>query len=91
MNQVINNYNKEYAEKCFKEAINLGIDFKLNNNVNEKHFSKKILNDLIKLPLESSNPETILNEFKEKILPYCTNFSNEKFMGFPDAGIQYQD
>lgn len=86
MNQVINNYNKEYAEKCFKEAINLGIDFKLNNNVNEKHFSKEMLNDLIKLPLESSNPETILNEFKEKILPYCTNFSNEKFMGFPDAG-----
>lgn len=86
MNQIINKNNKKYAEKCFKEAIKLGLDFKLNSKVNEKHFKREVLNHLIKLPINESTPEEIIKEFKEQILPYCTNFSSEKFMGFPDAG-----
>ncbi len=30
--------------------------------------------------------EDIIEEIKEDILPYCTNFSSNNFMGFPDAG-----
>ncbi len=86
MKQIVNKDNRAYAEKCFQDAVKLGIDFKLNNKVNESHFKKEMLNELLDLPLNESTPEEILIEFKEKILPYCTNFSSEKFMGFPDAG-----
>lgn len=86
MKQIVNKDNRAYAEKCFQNAVKLGIDFKLNNKVNESHFKKEMLNELLDLPLNESTPEEILIEFKEKILPYCTNFSSEKFMGFPDAG-----
>lgn len=86
MKQIVNKDNRVYAEKCFQDAVKLGIDFKLNNKVNEIHFKKEMLNELLDLPLNESTPEEILIEFKEKILPYCTNFSSEKFMGFPDAG-----
>lgn len=86
MKQIVNKDNRAYAEKCFQDAVKLGIKFKLNNKVNESHFKKEMLNELLDLPLNESTPEEILIEFKEKILPYCTNFSSEKFMGFPDAG-----
>lgn len=86
MEQIINKNNKEYAEKCFKEAIELGLNFKLDNKVNEKHFNIDMLNDLMKIPMDELGNEKVIEEFKEKILPYCTNFSSEKFMGFPDAG-----
>lgn len=86
MQQIINKKNKKYAEKCFQDAIKIGMEFKLNKKVNEKHFDPKMLEQLLELPLDESNTETILKEFSNKILPYCTNFSSEKFMGFPDAG-----
>lgn len=86
MSQIINKKNKEYSEKCFNEAIKIGLDFKLNNKVNQKRFDKEMLDELIKLPINESSPDKILKEFKDEILPYCTNFSNEGFMGFPDAG-----
>lgn len=86
MNQIINEKNKEYSKICFDEAIRVGMDFKINNKVNENHFDKLMLNELLELPIEESNTKNVLNEFKNKILPYCTNFSSEKFMGFPDAG-----
>lgn len=86
MEQIINKNNKEYAKECFKEAVELGLNFKLNNKVNEKHFDLNMLNDLMEIPMEEQGNKSVIKEFEEKILPYCTNFSNEKFMGFPDAG-----
>jgi hypothetical protein len=50
--QIISNNNSTYSESCFLEAIKLGMDFKLNQKVNEKHFNKKMLEKLIRLPIE---------------------------------------
>lgn len=86
MNQILNKNNKKYAKKCFNEAIDIGIDFKLNNKVNEKKFNKNAMSKLLELPNSESNPDKIIEEFKKDIMPFCTNFSSEKFMGFPDAG-----
>ena len=86
MEQIITKKNIEYAQKCFQEAIDIGLNFKLNNEVKEKQLSLEIINDLMKIPYDESNVEQVISEFTQKILPYCTNFSNEKFMGFPDAG-----
>lgn len=86
MNQILNDENKDYAKRCFNEIIDMGIDFKLENKVNEKHFDRKDIEKLLILPKEESTPNKIISEFKRDILPFCTNFSNSKFMGFPDAG-----
>ena len=86
MNQILNKSNTKYAKECFEKIINLGIDFKLNNNVKEKQFDIRMLNNLLESPLDGNETDKVIEEFKNTILPYCTNFSNEKFMGFPDAG-----
>ena len=47
MKQIVNKDNRAYAEKCFQDAVKLGINFKLNNKVNESHFKKEMLNELL--------------------------------------------
>ncbi len=86
MKQILNETNMNYAEKCFKEAIDLGINFKINQKVKNKIFDKNMLNQLLEVPINGSEPLKVMEEFKKQILPYCTNFSNVNFMGFPDAG-----
>ena len=86
MDQIINKQSKNFAKECFEEAINLGLDFKLENNVTEKHITKDVIDSLMQIPSDGVGPKKIIKEFKNYILPYCTNFSNEKFVGFPDAG-----
>lgn len=86
MNQILNKENKEYAKKCFQDIIEMGIDFKLENKVNEKHFNRKNIKKLLTLPKKESTTDKVIEEFKSDILPFCTNFSDTKFMGFPDAG-----
>lgn len=86
MKQIINKETEKYAKHCFYKAVNLGLNFKLNNKVNEINFTQDMIDNLMKIPIKESSIEKIMEEFEEKILPYCTNFSNEKFMGFPDAG-----
>lgn len=84
---VLNRKNRGYAEKIFDEVINLGIEFKLKDEVVLKKVDfEKIKNQLCQLPEEGKSMEDIIEEIKEDILPYCTNFSSNNFMGFPDAG-----
>lgn len=89
MKQIVNKDNRAYAEKCFQDAVKLGINFKLNNKVNESHFKKEMLNELLDLPLNESTPEEILIEFKEKILPYCTNFHLKNLWAFQMLAILF--
>ena len=86
MNQILNKKNEKYANKCFNEAIKIGMNFKLNNKVIEKHFDKKDLKELIKLPVNGLSVDKTIDDFNKNILPYCTNFASNEFMGFPDAG-----
>ena len=86
MKEILNVDNEEYARKCFEKAVEIGIDFKLNGSVKEKNFNVTDLEKLLLLPSDGSNPMEVLTEFNDEIVSYCTNFSNENFMGFPDAG-----
>lgn len=79
--------NKKSAEKFFQKIVKLGVDFKLQEKVNNKHLSLDQGKRLItKFPETGKSVEAVLEEFKKTILPYCTNFSSKNFMGFPDAG-----
>lgn len=84
---VLNRKNRDYAERIFNDVINLGIEFKLKDEVALKKVDfEKIHNQLCQLPEEGKSMDDIIKEIKDDILPYCTNFSSNNFMGFPDAG-----
>lgn len=84
---ILNESNRDQAKAFFEKIVDLGIDFKLQDRVTQRHLTieegKKLITDL---PIEGKSPDAILDEFVENILPYCTNFSSPNFMGFPDSG-----
>lgn len=86
MKEILNKNNKEYAYKCLNKSLSMGLDFKLNNNVKEKMYNGENFEELLQIPIDGIELNQLLDKFKEEILPYCSNFSSEKFMGFPDAG-----
>ena len=65
MKQILNKENEKYARKCFEEAIDMGVNFKLENKVREKIFSKESMEELLKLPISESTPEDVLNDFNK--------------------------
>lgn len=84
---ILSKQNRDGAQEFLHEVIEMGIDFKLQNEVKQKPLNQNVADSLLEeLPLEGMELNDLLNEFKSKILPYCTNFSSPKFMGFPDAG-----
>lgn len=85
-NLILNNGNKTYAKKCLDEIVDIGLEFKLQENFREKHISKNMMKKIFEMPVNITKLEDIITFTKEQILPYCSNFGTEKFMGFPDAG-----
>lgn len=85
-NLILNNKNRIYAEKCLGEIVDMGLNFKLQENFREKHITENIIQNILKMPVNTTKLEDIIIFMKEEILPYCSNFGTEKFMGFPDAG-----
>lgn len=84
---ILNEENKEQAREIFSRILDMGVGFKLQNNVAKKQLtSEAVERILVDLPEDGASIEDVLNEFEEHILPYCTNFSSKKFLGFPDAG-----
>lgn len=84
---ILNNNTKKQAKDFFEEILDVGINFKLQEKTTANPLTFKEGKRMIsKIPQEGKSLEKVLGEFKEKILPYCTNFSSKNFMGFPDAG-----
>ena len=86
MKEILNMNDKEYAKQCFDKALQIGFDFKLNNDVKEKNFDFNSMKDVLDTPVSGMELNSLLDYFKEDVAPYCTNFANPNFMGFPDAG-----
>lgn len=86
MREILNKENKKAAIQNFEYAMNLGINFKLNTDVKKKNFNQEKLDSLLQMPMKGTEVSELLKEFEHEILPFCSNFSSEKFMGFPDAG-----
>lgn len=83
---ILNDNNKEFAKKCFKKIVDVGIDFKLSKATKKKIFDNKYKEKIFEMPKENQSIEDIIKEMEESVLPYCTNWSSPNFMGFPDAG-----
>lgn len=85
-NSILNKENRKYAKKSLDKIIEMGIDFKLQDDFRKKQISEEEINKLYNMPLGQKSMEDIIKVMKEEILPYCSNFATTKFMGFPDAG-----
>lgn len=86
MREILNQENKQYAEGCLKQVLDIGLNFKLNNNFKAKKYMGQNFNKLLDIPYDGVELKELLKNFENEILPYCSNFANENFMGFPDAG-----
>ena len=86
MYNILNFENKELAKEKLKKIIDLGIDFKCQENFAQRIFSNEQIDKILEIPTEGENLDSLINYFKDDILPYCSNFSTTNFMGFPDAG-----
>lgn len=83
----LNQDNQKDAKEFFTDVIDVGMLFKNDKKVHKKSLSIEDGKKMIEvMPTEGKDIKMILAEFKETILPYCTNFWSAKFMGFPDAG-----
>lgn len=86
MDYILNNQNKENAKIELKKIIDIGIDFKCQDNFVARRFSINKIQEILRIPVKGENLDELIENFKKDVLPYCSNFSTAKFMGFPDAG-----
>ena len=79
--------NAGEVERLLQLALRDGIEFKLQKKVTQRTLQPGEGKRFIESFPENGVPvEELIQEFRERLLPYCTNFSSPQFMGFPDAG-----
>src|SRR3990167_3096972 len=84
---ILSKKNSKEAREFFSHIVDIGIEFKLQEEIYKKHITLKEGKKLITpFPKTGKSLTNLLKEFQEDVLPYCTNFSSPNFMGFPDAG-----
>lgn len=84
---ILNPDNAGEAERLLQQVLRDGIAFKLQNKVAQKTLRPGEERSFIEPFPEAGIPvEELIRDFRERILPYCTNFSSPQFMSFPDAG-----
>ena len=76
MKEILNNNDKDYANECFEKAIQIGLDFKLNNAFKEKKYNKENFAELLETPVSGIELKKLLSHFQTEILPYCSNTSS---------------
>lgn len=84
--EIINEESADYAKNIFNSIIDSGMKFKLQENILEDPISLSINDFDMSIPSNGESMEALVEHFKTKVLPYSSNFSSKKFMGFPDAG-----
>ena len=78
--------NKEKCKELFNAVIDKGVEFKISQKFLDKIFDNKDKEKLFNFSTDGIEIEKLIKKFNDEIIPYCSNFSNEKFMSFPDAG-----
>lgn len=78
--------NQKECSDILKSVIDVGMNTKINNKFMKKIFDKKNMGELLQTPNDGMEIKELIKDFEDNIIPYCSNFSNTKFMSFPDAG-----
>lgn len=84
-NKIINKRNKEYVKKLINSVVDSGIEFKFSGDtLPTKSPAEKWIG--LDIGTDGIDCEELIYQFNNYIMPACSNFGNEGFMGFPDAG-----
>lgn len=84
---ILNRQNKDKASQFFRDALEVGLQFKLQSNVRLKKLTETAKNKILSpLPRTGCSLDSILKEFKKSLLPYCVNPASPTFLGFPYTG-----
>lgn len=84
-NKIINRKNKKYVKKLINSVVDSGIEFKCSGDtLPTKSAEEKWI--ALEIGTDGTDCEELIEQFNNYIMPSCSNFSNEGFMGFPDAG-----
>lgn len=75
--------NAEYVKNILNSVVKYGLEFKNNAKVIPSMLPRK---EDYKISDEGMTSEMLVDFFAKKIMPSCSNFSNNGFMGFPDSG-----
>ena len=86
VNNILNNKNKDEVKEELKKVIDIGIEFKCQENFAQNKFTEEQIQEILETPTKGVELDKLVENFKEDILPYCSNFSTTNFMGFPDSG-----
>jgi L-2,4-diaminobutyrate decarboxylase len=85
--EILDPDNSEEVERLLQQVLRDGMDFKLQDEVAQKTLKPGEEQTFIEPFPEKGIPvEELIRDFRERMLPYCTNFSSPQFTGFPDAG-----
>lgn len=80
--------DREASAELLKQAVDLGLDFKLQSEIFRRRSRPDQLRDLLisELPERPSSIREILQEFSTTVLPLCKNEISPHFCGFSDTG-----
>ncbi len=80
---ILSNKNYGLVKALLYDAVDKGIDFKLHSQFRNK---REMDFEPSNIPIAGMDMNSLIKEVQTNILPYCSNFSSEGFLGFPDAG-----
>ena len=72
-----------------RELLHHIIDYvmeKENTSCLGEEITEEVLKNVSTFPVQGKTMEELYQEITEDIIPYCSDFHNPTFMGFPDAG-----
>ena len=80
--------NRDAAVRLLSSLVELGVDFKLGEDIYGARLSPVQLRDRIctGLPEYGAPVEQVMEEFVRTLLPYCKNEASPRFLGFGDTG-----
>jgi L-2,4-diaminobutyrate decarboxylase len=81
-------HSAEPLAKMFGRLIEIGVDFKLQDEVYRRRWSPERIRDslIYDLPDEATPLADIADDFVESVLPLCKNENSPYFLGFGDTG-----
>lgn len=84
----ITSATRRAVAELLQQAVELGLDFKLQDDIYRVRRDPKQARDLLvsELPEQPSSLDAVLRDFATTVLPLCKNEASPRFMGFADTG-----
>lgn len=64
MNNILNNENKDEVKEVLKKVIDIGIDFKCQENFAENKFKEEQIQEILETPIEGVELDKLVEKFK---------------------------